>query len=40
GLPPNLMDIPPGCSFHPRCPMAQDVCRTDEPPLYEVADMV
>ncbi|AOR32269.1 methionine ABC transporter ATP-binding protein [Streptomyces fodineus] len=37
GLPPNLMNIPPGCSFHPRCPMAQDVCRTDEPPLYEVS---
>ncbi|MGV9450589.1 ABC transporter ATP-binding protein [Streptomyces sp. NPDC003635] len=36
GLPPNLMRIPPGCAFHPRCPMAQDVCRTDEPPLYEV----
>ncbi|MGW3121148.1 ABC transporter ATP-binding protein [Streptomyces sp. NPDC001107] len=36
GLPPNLMHIPPGCAFHPRCPMAQDVCRTDEPPLYEV----
>ncbi|KUN16175.1 methionine ABC transporter ATP-binding protein [Streptomyces corchorusii] len=38
GLPPNLMDIPPGCAFHPRCPMARDVCRTDEPPLYEVSD--
>ncbi|MEV5877719.1 ABC transporter ATP-binding protein [Streptomyces sp. NPDC052101] len=37
GLPPNLMDIPPGCSFHPRCPMAQDVCRTDEPVLYKVS---
>ncbi|WP_208898983.1 ABC transporter ATP-binding protein [Streptomyces incarnatus] len=37
GLPPNLMHIPPGCSFHPRCPMARDVCRTDEPPLYEVS---
>ncbi|MFF7353138.1 MULTISPECIES: ABC transporter ATP-binding protein [Streptomyces] len=37
GLPPNLTDIPPGCSFHPRCPMARDVCRTDEPPLYEVS---
>ncbi|GGR55470.1 MULTISPECIES: ABC transporter ATP-binding protein [Streptomyces] len=36
GMPPNLMRVPPGCSFHPRCPMAQDVCRTDEPPLYEV----
>ncbi|MGW6457301.1 ABC transporter ATP-binding protein [Streptomyces sp. NPDC055078] len=37
GLPPNLMNIPPGCAFHPRCPMAQEVCRTDEPPLYEVS---
>src|SRR5690606_19564354 len=27
GLPPNLMRSPPGCPFHPRCPMAQDVCR-------------
>ncbi|MFD7132659.1 ABC transporter ATP-binding protein [Streptomyces sp. NPDC059894] len=36
GLPPNLMDIPPGCPFHPRCPMARDVCRTDVPPLYAV----
>lgn len=38
GLPPNLMNIPPGCAFNPRCPMAQDVCRTDVPPLYEVSD--
>ncbi|MEU0332731.1 ABC transporter ATP-binding protein [Streptomyces sp. NPDC006193] len=37
GLPPNLTRIPPGCAFHPRCPMARDVCRTEEPPLYEVA---
>ncbi|MGW0362308.1 ABC transporter ATP-binding protein [Streptomyces sp. NPDC002990] len=38
GLPPNLLDIPPGCAFNPRCPMARDVCRTDVPPLYEVTD--
>ncbi len=38
GLPPNLMAIPPGCAFHPRCPRARDVCRTDVPPLYEVSD--
>ncbi|MGW4023130.1 ABC transporter ATP-binding protein [Streptomyces sp. NPDC005009] len=37
GLPPNLTHIPPGCAFHPRCPLARDVCRTDEPPLYEVS---
>ncbi|QNP65135.1 ABC transporter ATP-binding protein [Streptomyces genisteinicus] len=36
GLPPNLLAIPPGCAFNPRCPMARDACRTDEPPLYEV----
>ncbi|MFE9658613.1 MULTISPECIES: ABC transporter ATP-binding protein [unclassified Streptomyces] len=38
GLPPNLAHIPSGCAFHPRCPMAQDVCRTDVPPLAEVSD--
>ncbi|MBC3981706.1 ABC transporter ATP-binding protein [Streptomyces sp. AC536] len=38
GLPPNLMHIPPGCPFHPRCPRARDVCRVDRPPLYEVTD--
>ncbi|MFE2281346.1 ABC transporter ATP-binding protein [Streptomyces sp. NPDC059454] len=37
GLPPNLTHIPPGCAFHPRCPRARDVCRTDEPPPYEVS---
>ncbi|WP_435125765.1 ABC transporter ATP-binding protein [Actinacidiphila sp. bgisy144] len=37
GLPPNLLHIPPGCAFHPRCPRAQAVCRTDEPPLYRVS---
>ncbi|MFF1464913.1 ABC transporter ATP-binding protein [Streptomyces sp. NPDC058330] len=36
GLPPNLLHIPPGCAFHPRCPQARPVCRTDIPPLYRV----
>ncbi len=36
GLPPSLLSLPPGCAFHPRCPMAADRCRTEEPPLYEV----
>jgi oligopeptide/dipeptide ABC transporter ATP-binding protein len=36
GLPPALVNPPPGCSFHPRCTFAQDRCRSDEPPLYEV----
>jgi oligopeptide transport system ATP-binding protein len=37
GLPPNLMRIPPGCEFNPRCRYAQDICRTDRPELREVA---
>ena len=31
GEPPNLLDPPAGCRFHPRCPWATDRCRTDEP---------
>ncbi|MEU5093204.1 ABC transporter ATP-binding protein [Streptomyces sp. NPDC020996] len=38
GLPPNPVDVPPGCPFSPRCPMARDVCRTDAPALYEVSE--
>jgi peptide/nickel transport system ATP-binding protein len=33
GLPPNLMRIPPGCPFHPRCPYTREVCRTELPAL-------
>lgn len=36
GSPPNLMRIPSGCPFHPRCPYARAVCVTDQPPLHEV----
>ncbi|MFD3919151.1 ABC transporter ATP-binding protein [Streptomyces sp. NPDC058595] len=36
GLPPNLLRIPAGCAFNPRCPRARDICRTDVPPLFEV----
>ncbi|MGW2328893.1 ABC transporter ATP-binding protein [Streptomyces sp. NPDC001700] len=37
GMPPSPLAIPPGCPFNPRCPRARDLCRTDRPPLYEVA---
>ena len=38
GLPPNLMNIPPGCRFNPRCHYVHDICRADPPPpLKEVA---
>ncbi len=36
GLPPDLIDMPQGCKFHPRCSYATDKCTTDEPPLIDV----
>ena len=33
GTVPSAYAMPPGCRFHPRCGIARDVCRTDEPPL-------
>jgi peptide/nickel transport system ATP-binding protein len=33
GRPPSLVDLPGGCPFAPRCPLAIDDCRTEEPPL-------
>ena len=33
GDPPDPRELPPGCSFHPRCPRAVDDCTTAEPPL-------
>jgi oligopeptide/dipeptide ABC transporter ATP-binding protein len=33
GEPPNPIDPPSGCVFHPRCPRATDICREIEPPL-------
>jgi oligopeptide/dipeptide ABC transporter ATP-binding protein len=35
GLPPQLRDLPAGCAFHPRCPLAVDRCRTERPVLRE-----
>jgi peptide/nickel transport system ATP-binding protein len=36
GLPPSLLNVPPGCVFHPRCPLAEDRCRTEVPELREL----
>ncbi len=36
GLPPSLINLPPGCSFSPRCPFGEEVCAAEEPPLIEV----
>ena len=34
---PSPTDVPPGCAFHSRCPIAQEVCRRERPPILEVA---
>jgi len=31
GEPPSAIDIPAGCRFHPRCPLAQDICLREDP---------
>ncbi|HEY1178481.1 MAG TPA: ABC transporter ATP-binding protein [Phytomonospora sp.] len=33
GAPPSMVRLPPGCPFAPRCPMAEPVCREEEPEL-------
>jgi oligopeptide/dipeptide ABC transporter ATP-binding protein len=37
GAPPNLLRLPSGCAFHPRCPLADDRCKAEVPPFEEVA---
>jgi oligopeptide/dipeptide ABC transporter ATP-binding protein len=36
GEPPSPYDIPSGCRFHPRCALASDICRQNDPPLIPV----
>jgi oligopeptide/dipeptide ABC transporter ATP-binding protein len=36
GAPPDLIDPPPGCRFHPRCPNAMRVCDQRQPPEVRV----
>lgn len=31
GRPPNLLKVPSGCPFHVRCPLADEICKTDQP---------
>ncbi len=38
GLAPLLRDLPSGCAFHPRCPMAAERCRIERPALRELGD--
>jgi peptide/nickel transport system ATP-binding protein/oligopeptide transport system ATP-binding protein len=34
---PSPINPPPACRFHTRCWKAQDICKTQEPPLLELA---
>jgi peptide/nickel transport system ATP-binding protein len=34
GAPPSLVNLPPGCPFTARCPLAQDICEEREPDLF------
>jgi len=36
GQPPDLLNPPSGCRFHPRCPYAMEVCKEKSPELYEI----
>jgi peptide/nickel transport system ATP-binding protein len=36
GTPPSLLDLPSGCSFHPRCPYMTEECKVVDPPLIAV----
>ena len=35
---PSPVNPPPGCRFHTRCPLAQEICRSKEPPLIDHGD--
>lgn len=37
GLAPQLLNLPAGCAFHPRCPHAFEPCTLNNPPLVNVA---
>ncbi len=37
GDPPNPIDLPSGCRFHPRCPLAQAICQKESPALHAVS---
>ena len=36
GVVPSPYNMPSGCRFHPRCPLAREICKVQQPPLMEV----
>jgi peptide/nickel transport system ATP-binding protein len=35
---PDAINPPPGCAFHPRCPLATEICRTQRPEMRRIDD--
>jgi peptide/nickel transport system ATP-binding protein len=38
GSAPDPINVPPGCAYHTRCPLATDVCEAEDPDPYDVTD--
>jgi len=38
GMGPSLIDLPPGCKFHPRCDHATEICKREHPPMLQRED--
>ncbi len=38
GETPNPIDLPSGCRFHPRCPVAMEICKQSDPGLFIVSE--
>jgi peptide/nickel transport system ATP-binding protein len=40
GLAPGLRDLPPGCAFHPRCPLTEERCQTHKPQVRNIGEEI
>lgn len=38
GESPDPVNVPSGCSFHPRCPLADELCESEDPPLLNISE--
>ena len=38
GSAPDPVNVPKGCSYHPRCPLAEKQCRAEDPPYHDVTE--
>jgi len=38
GFPPDLLNPPSGCRFHPRCPFGMEICKKKEPAMIKIKD--